>query len=317
MRQEILLKSIVGDEVFDSLSKALQKLSTSSVVDIGELYHSLKIAPKAVVAFLIRELKDMKDAREIELPWAKGAFMLVNKLANDVYKGHIVQDGTVKHEFELASLPALAAHLTSHFELYGIDSASAEKSKKPEQADDNDRIRDLESKFTQAQIQMLDSKVNNLMSMVANKQPAHIIVKNEDLNKIGTMPKMPSPPKPGMKIGGDQGRAKTGLLGTKTDATDRMSKPVKALNKPQINTVKLKTITFNKSDMMQNCLECGESELHKNGSYKGCNCWRSMSKPKVKKNESDKLTLEFGADWDNDALIALIRSVKKYGRDTN
>lgn len=314
MRQERLLKSIVGEEIFESLSKALQKLSTNSVVDIGELYHSLRIAPKAVVAFLIRELKDMKGAKEIKLPWSDGATMLINKLANDVYKGHIAQGGFVRHEFNLSSLPALAAHLTSHFELYDAEDA---KQQGEAPSDDKDRLRELEAKLTQVQIQMLESKINNLMSMVASRQSSEEVQKTESLEKVGSMPKMPSPPKPGSNVGGNQGRAKTGILGNKTQATDRMSKPVKALDKPQINTVKLKTITFNKSDMMNQCMECKKSEFDKDGAYTGCLCWRSMSKPKIKKNEADKVTLEFGADWDDDALVALIRSVKKYGRDTN
>jgi len=306
MRHDKLLKSIVGEEVFDSLSKALQKLSTNSVVDIGELYHSLKIVPKAVVSFLVRELKDLKDPKEIKIPWADNASMLVNKLENDVYKGHLSEDGKITHEFQLTSLPALAAHLTSHFELYDQDDIPALS------GGEENKEKSAEHKLIHSQLQLLDAKINHILSMVANKPQEK---PKEELHKAGTMPKMPHPPSPGAKVGGKQGVAQTGIMGAKTAATDRLSKPVKQLNKPQLNTTKIKSITFNKSDLMKNCMECRKSEFDDGGNYTGCLCWHGMSKPKVKKNEKDKVTLEFGDDWDSDALVALIRSVKKYGRN--
>jgi hypothetical protein len=305
----------MGEDLYESLHKALQKLTTSSVVDIGELYHSLKVAPKAVVAFLVRELKDMKDAKEVKLPWAENASMLVNKLDSDVYQGHIVEDGHIKHEFRLSSLPALAAHLTSHFELYDEDQ---EEEAKPDQLDDG-KVKALESKLNQLQIQALEAKINSLMALVSAKvtQP---VVKVDDLSKAGLMPKMPSPPKPGIKVGGNQGIMTGGVKGDKTAATDRMSKPVKSLiGKPMLNTppVKSKLLTFNKSDMMKNCMECRKNEFDKSGNYTGCDCWKGMSKPKVKKSDSDTVTIELPQDWDSDAVVALIRSVKKYGRESN
>lgn len=314
MRHDRLLKSIIGEEVFESLSKALSKLSTGSIVDIGELYHSLNIAPKAVVAFLVRELKDMKAAKQVKLPWADGAVMLVNKLGNDVYNGHIAQNGSIRHEFNLTSLPALAAHLTSHFELYDKQESGTAEQALP----DNDRLRALEAKLTQVQIQMLESKINDLMSIVANRSASEDVQKSEPVSKAGTMPTMPHPPKPGTKVGGKQGIAQTGLVGSKTQASDRLSKPIKAIiNKPQISAPKPKTLTFQKTDLMRACLDCGKNEFDEKGNYVGCPCWHGMSKPKVKKNEKDKVTLEFGPDWDIDALSALINSVKGYGRNNS
>lgn len=304
MKYEKLLRSILDESLYEQLNKALTKLSTSSVVDIGEVYHSLKVAPKAVLSFLVKALKGMDKAeKQIPLPWDNDSTLFISRQAADVYKGYIREKGQITHEFSLTSLPALAAHLTSHFELY-VD----EKSKSEKKDDTADRLHHLELKLQSMQLKSLEAKVDELIAISSKK-----VQKSEELQKTGLMPTMPQPPKGGANI--NQTAAKTGIKGMKTAATDRMSKPAAQLaGKPEITIKpqKLKTITFNKSDGSSHCLECGESEFDKGGLYKGCSCWKGMSKPTVKKSDSNSVTLEFKPDWDEDALIALIRSVKKY-----
>ena len=303
----------MGEELFEKLDKALTKLSTSSVVDIGELYHSLKVTPKAVVAFLVRKLRNMKDAKEIKLPWAKNATMLINKLDNDVYQGHIAEDGQIRHEFKLTSLPALAAHLTSYFELYDEDnnpkSEPKEASSKKEHSGDSGKFKELENRVNALHLKMLESKIDSLMALVANRHVEKDEKQVNNLNKAGTMPTMPKPPKPGTKVGGMQGISRTGIMGAKTPATDRLSLPTIALNKPQIATKVKRTLTFKKSDTNHTCMECKKNEFDGEGSYTGCDCWRGFSKPKIKKSENS-ITLEFNQDWDDDAVLALLRSIK-------
>jgi hypothetical protein len=305
MKYERLLRSILDESLYEQLNKALTKLSTSSVVDIGEVYHSLKVAPKAVLSFLSRALRGMDDKspKEIPLPWSNNATLSITKQASDVYKGHIVEDGQITHEFTLTSLPALAAHLTSHFELYDdkSDSRDADSSI-------SDRLDRLESKLHSLQLQALEAKVNELIAVSSRKTS-----KSEGLEKGGLMPTMPQPPKGGANI--NQTPTKTGIKGMRTAATDRMSKPAaQVANKPEltIKPQKLKTITFNKSDVNSKCLECGEDELDKSGLYKGCSCWKGLSRPTIKKSDSNSVTLEFRPDWDDDDLVALVRSVYKY-----
>lgn len=315
MKHEKLLKSIMGSELFDQLHKALTKLSTSSVVDIGEVYHSLNVAPKAVISFLSAELRDMDDAKEVKLPWADDAILLINKQAKDVYSGYIKEKGKITHEFNITSMPALAAHLTSHFELYEKEDDAPEKDDSPPKDDGViERVARLEEKVSEMQLKTLESKVNELIALSSKrKKHSNSLAQSEGLEKAGIMPTMPGPPKPGSTPGGSKAVAHTGFKGNKTVATDRMSKPIASIVKPpSAAPAKPKTLTFNKSDMSSNCLECGNSEFDKSGNYSGCSCWRGMSKPTVKKAENDKVTLEFGQDWDNDALVALIRSIKKY-----
>src|ERR1700677_793857 len=165
MKHEKLLKSIMGAELFDQLNKALTKLSTSSVVDIGEVYHSLNVAPKAVISFLSAELRDMNDAKEVKLPWADDAILLINKQAKDVYSGYIKEKGKITHEFNITSLPALAAHLTSHFELYEKEDDHPAPQDTVKEDGMNDRVARLEEKVSEMQLKTLESKVNELIAL--------------------------------------------------------------------------------------------------------------------------------------------------------
>src|ERR1039458_7538448 len=129
MKQSELVKSILGPELYESLTKALVKLNTKSVVDLEELHSAIKTAPKSVIAFLMRELKDMNndETREISLPWEENCLMIISKMDSDVYKGRIVKDSKVVDDFDLTAIPQLAMHLMSTFELYSEQEESSVK----------------------------------------------------------------------------------------------------------------------------------------------------------------------------------------------
>jgi hypothetical protein len=233
-----LVKSIIGDYVYEALTKSILKLDTKSVVDIDELASSLKIAPKSVVAFLMENLSDMeKDgAKEIKLPWDKNASMLVNKMGQDVYKGHISKNGKIAHEFDLCSIPQLSAHLLSHFELYNETPEQKEETKEQAPPEINEPTIEapieegsaMESSFSSEHIKQhlhaLEAKINALI-MLSVKEP---IKKNQAglnkavkaLKKGGLAPTMPKPPRPGIHAGSQQGIAQTGIHSDKTAASD-------------------------------------------------------------------------------------------------
>ena len=222
--------------------KSIVKLDTKSVVDIDELASSLKIAPKSVVAFLMENLSDMeKDgAKEIKLPWDKNSSMLINKLGQDTYKGHIAKSGKIVHEFDLCSIPQLSAHLLSHFELYNETPEQKEESKDsvtPEIIEPQKEASAIkeesssstsESSFSPEHIRQhlhaLESKINALI-MLSVKEPvkknqANLNKAVKSLKKAGLAPTMPKPPRPGMHAGSQQGIAQTGIHSNKTVSTD-------------------------------------------------------------------------------------------------
>ena len=331
-KYEKLIKAALGVQVYEILEKSIVKKDTASVVDIDELASAIKIVPKSVVAFLMKELPSMKEgeAKEVELPFGeKKTTMLVNKKAEDVYKGHFIEGGHIVHEFELCSIPQLAAHMLSHFEMYDetpeqIEHQESESKESSSKEDDSIR----------SQLLALEQKLNALM-MLVTAQP---VVKSEraeklkniskTLKKAGLMPGMPKPPSPGTKVGGNQGITMTGLHGDKTAATDSQTK-VKTLSSenknlklpdatkqmfkqpkpPQAakaeNENQERTLVLKKSELDSICTDCGQIAT-------SCMCFACLSKPEIKKSQTtDKVVLKFKSDWDKDAVTSLYLSIKK------
>lgn len=72
-----------------------------------------------------------------------------------------------------------------------------------------------------------------------------------------------------------------------------------------------KEATITKSDSERECEECGGSQFAK-AQFVGCVCWRSLAKGiKTTVDKSGSYLLKFtGADWDDDAVYALVSSLK-------
>ncbi len=323
-----LVKSILGDQVFEALNKSIVKLGTRSVVDIGELHAALNIAPKSIVAFLMKNIASMKvnEAKEINLPWDDKAFMLVNKKAQDVYMGHIAKNGQIEHEFDNCSIPQLSAHILSAFELY--DEVPGHE--KQEEKHSPDEVAGIK-----AHLQALEAKINALIMLAVSAPPQQLIQKSQKeemikaihaLKKAGIAPSMPKPPRPGVHSGSQQGIAQSGFHGDKTASTDSHPNKVQSAVKlnPQLKTgdklaaknglpqqpkqPKL-AMTLKSENASSKCLDCGEPDFV-NGKFQKCSCFKAMSNPTVKKSEAS-VTFSFGSDWDDDNRIALWHSLKK------
>lgn len=336
---ERLVRSILGDQVYEALNKSIVKLGTKSVVDITELHDALKIAPKSVVAFLMKNLASMKkdEAKEFDLPWDSSAKMLVNKMGDDVYKGHIAQEGKIVHEFDLCSIPQLAAHLLSFFELYD-EVPSAQEEPKEEPKKDHQDIANIKS-----QLQALESKINALIMLSATVPQAAVkksqqekiskaikSLKRTELKKAGIANTMPKPPRPGVHSGSQQGITQGGKHGPKTAHSDfdakggqsqvSLSPNLKTGDKlarehglpqqPKQPKQSKMSLTLKSEDINSKCLDCGEPDFV-GGKFQKCACFKVMSTPEVKKSESGTITFFFKEDWDSDNQIALWHSLKK------
>jgi len=332
---EKLVRSILGDRVYEALNKSIVKLNTKSVVDISELHAALKIAPKSVVAFLMKETEDMKKdgAKEIKLPWDGNATMLLNKLDTDTYKGHISKDGRIVHEFDLCSIPQLAAHILSFFELY--DEVPEQGEPKEESKQEHEDIEKIKH-----QLQTLESKLNALIMLAAGPSQEPVQKSQKDkltkaitaLKKAGLAPTMPKPPKPGVHSGSQQGITQAGFHSPKTTESDSSVGRQKTKEKmnPHLKTGdKLATqsglpqpakqpkqpkmsMALKSESMSSKCLDCGEPDFI-NGKFARCACFKAMSMPDIKKSENG-LTFYFGSDWDSDNKIALWHSLRKVRR---
>lgn len=316
MKNTELVKIILNEEIYESLNKALVKLKTNSVVDLEELHAALKTVPKSVIMFLMRELNGIEkdETREIQIPWHPNSFLNITKQGDDVYKGRLVKDAEVVHNFDLTAIPQLGAHLMSAFELYSGDDEEKSLSSSSSSSSDEDIKRKLYS---------LEDKINTLFSVLSRQEP-QFIKKEKALEKAGIMPTMPKPGKPGVQDGSQHGISHKGLIRTKAPGIDNKSKPKMAMKDPKLEAAKKqvrqnqltkipkipttiksenKKLTFKKSELDGRCPDCGKP------SYPPCACFRALSKPEIKKTENDKIILSFKDDWDNEAIRTLYHNI--------
>lgn len=202
MDKSRLLKSVLGNEVYDSLMKSLTKLSTRSVVDIQELDASLNIAPKAILAFLLKNLRPLKqnEAADFVIPWEDGMKMSINKQGDDVYKGNFVQNGKIVHSFELVSIPQLAVHcasLSENYDKYINEEESIEETSScncehscdcsSEETSTADKLKSyidaIDKRALEAKLASIEDKINQLFLLLAqsgnNKSDKVVMDRND------------------------------------------------------------------------------------------------------------------------------------------
>jgi hypothetical protein len=342
IKSEDLVKSIVGEEGYETLEKAISKMNTRSMIDITELHSSLKIVPKAIMSFLLLHMKSMKagDNKTLDLPWAENCHILINKRDQDVYSGRIDKNGRIEHEFDQVSIPQLATHILSYFEMYddsNEDSSDYEKLDKKintlltlltaivigkKITADGEESRKEESSIQESAIEKAEqaqkkSKKSDFISSLK---------KATTTGAIKTNSKMPNPPKAGAKVGGNNGITKQGIHAPKTASSDMPGHPAKtgvanpdlkvsAQGKSMFKLPKMPKlmasedepkhipqITLTKGEYNSKCMDCG-SKLSQ------CQCFNGFSKPTVI-DKKDKVELKFKDDWNSEAVLSLVRSIK-------
>jgi hypothetical protein len=117
---EKLLKSIIGDQGYEVLEKAIFKRGTSSVVDPLEFYLPLIVVPRTILSWLIQTIKPMKrgESKVVKFPGKDDIVIQFDKQDIDQYRAEFVQNGKVIHSFEKQSLPAVSGHMMTVGETY-------------------------------------------------------------------------------------------------------------------------------------------------------------------------------------------------------
>lgn len=183
LNSEYFLKKSLGEDFFESLSKTeIWKPGTKSVIDTEDMRIGLKIVPRTVMAFLIRELVPMLigQNKRVVLQMSHNAFMNVTKHERDQYSGEVEHNGKKITEFKFRSLPGLGLVLMSTFELYSVD--DLDNPGIPEVSDDVDlkvqkliderlALHDLISQVVDRKIEQKHA-VNNLMLMKLTEELA-------------------------------------------------------------------------------------------------------------------------------------------------
>lgn len=115
-----LLKSIVGDQGYETLEKAIFKRRTASVIDPLEYYLPLMVVPRTLLSWLVQTIKPMKigEIKTAKFPGKDDITINFQKDDIDQFRGEFIQGGKVIHTFEKQSLPSVSAHLMTVGEEY-------------------------------------------------------------------------------------------------------------------------------------------------------------------------------------------------------
>lgn len=128
-----LLKDLVGTDGLEALEKAIVKRGGPSIVEPLEFYLPLIVAPRAILSWLVENIKPMKagDYKDIPFPGKPEITIHIEKQDVDLYRAEFIKAGRIIHGFEKQTLPAISAHLMTAGEMYDDFAAPKEIKEAP------------------------------------------------------------------------------------------------------------------------------------------------------------------------------------------
>lgn len=283
MKQLDLIKNMLGDTFLEDLSKVeVFKPITQTVVDHQELASALKIVPRIVMSWLIKNLTPMKsgDVIKIDIPFSqsKNSRLEAKKLTDDVYSGEILKDNNVVNRFLYRTIPGIGLIILTTFEMYEIEELDKEQPKDvgnfiQSLIDEKLKLKDLVEKVVDKKLSERDA-IENLVLAKINSKMAE---KNIETNFVDLK------------------------------STKKESKPLKSFLDKRKN--KQHAVPLKKSEIC--CPDCGDIVL-KNDSITPCICYGENRKSKIslKKNDSNYL-LTFSNGWDKENIEMILELLRK------
>lgn len=183
-KSQKLIAGIIGERSLERLEKAIFHNRAKSVSDPSELYLPLLVVPKAILAWLIENIKPMKvgEIKVLDFPGNSNIKIHFEKQDLDQYKAQFEEAGKIIHSFDKQGLPSIGGHLMSIGEIYDdFKSPVAEKiiemaDVKPTASDD------LKWQTAQSNVKELTSVINKLVDALVSKEVKRK-AKEEDLDK--------------------------------------------------------------------------------------------------------------------------------------
>lgn len=286
-----VVADLLGEDFMSSLEKAeLYKPDTNSTVSHEELADALKIVPRAVMAYLTRNLADMKDGenRHMELPFkrAEGCAISISKVSSDVYHGEVLRGGKILYRFKYRTIPGIGLILLTTFELYDLEDLEKESVEKTKESylssmiEERIALRNLVSQVIEEKMAQRDA-IEQLIKLRMSTE-----MKKEAINPTDAeRQEAPEPTK--LK-----------------EFLDR--KKEKPLEKKEGYTVHLM-----KGDSV-NCPDC-KRKLYDGNNVTGCVCYGSDMGRKVflSKGENGTMTVKFSKGWDPENVQMLLEALKR------
>jgi hypothetical protein len=311
-------KKILGEDIFDQIKKsdvgAIYKPESGTAVAMQELQMALQIVPRAVLSYLMSNLKDLEKGHslQLKLPFAD-ATLEVTKIGADTYNGTIHSKGKIQNEFNYRTIPAIGVIIMTTFELYDLkDLPVQDESKK----DDIDKLQKL-----------IDERLylRNLISMVLEEKLSQKeAIERFMSQKIGSMFHI-LPPKIEEEQEEEQEEMEQSELSEDEDNQGELSedeveeikvdikKDKKSKLKEFLESRKehTKKVEIKKEELV--CGDCGSKIEKTEKAIKPCICFGALidSPVKIKKSEGSVYTVKFPKEFDSENINMFIRILKK------
>jgi|ERR1035437_6481769 hypothetical protein len=302
------LKKTLGEDFLQSLEKfELWKQGTRSVIDHEEIKTALKIVPRTLMAYLIRNLTPMNigDHKDIPLqvanrPEGVGPDLLkVDKHERDVYSGEIISDNKKIAEFKFRSAPGVGLVVMTAFELYEVDDLDKQPESPRAGMEDMQRMVSAMIEERLALNDLVGRVVDNKLSQRDAIQQLILAKITEDHKPKHTAPEDVK-----------------NLVERKAELKDENKKLKKklALNeflegRKQKLHKKEYQISLSKNEDVS-CPDCHQS-IFKNEAYSGCVCMGENMDSKVHFTKSeDGVKVRFGKGWDPENIEMLLEVLR-------
>jgi hypothetical protein len=310
-----VIADLLGEDFMASLEKAeLYKPETGSTVSHEELADALKVVPRAVMAWLTRNLADMKvgENRQLDVPFkrAENCAISLSKVSTDVYHGEVMRSGKILYRFKYRTIPGIGLILLTTFELYDLDQLEKDQLEREKESylssmiEERVALRSLVSQVIAEQM----SQRSAIDALIRLRMTAEI--KKEAINPAqaeqaaSAAPEEAKPEEPKAEAAPAEEGPKPA---TKADKLKEFIETQKKLKKSEAGY----TVHLLKGESVS-CPDC-KQKLFDGKSMTGCLCYGSDMGRKVflKKNENGTMTVKFSKGWDPENVQMLLEALKR------
>lgn len=302
-----ITKSILGEDIFEHLEKMeMFKPDTNSTLDPNEIKVALQIVPRAVLGFLIANLKGLNVGGNVDLPLPfADAILHVNKISQDVYTGDVVQSGKRITEFQYRSLPGIGLILMSTFELYDV--SDLDNLRDDKQESNIDKIQDIideRLKLNALVRSVVDQRISErdaIQQLINERLSEECEYEDEDEDEEYEDEPLHSDEEDSVEI----------LDDSEEDVMDSSTKKSKLKEFLDSREKKRQEkVELDKSEI--DCPNC-KSNLYKGeGDFKLCICYGQYynKEIKIKKSEDGRFSFNFPKSFDTDNVEMLLEAIK-------
>jgi len=313
------LKKVLGEDFLESLTKTeIWKPGSKSVNDVDDMWHGLKLVPRTVIAFLVRELSGMQvgENKRIELPVAPNSFIIVTKHERDQYSGDVEQDNKKVTEFKFRSLPGVGLVIMSAFELYSQYLLEEEPSKVASPQIEKELTDDADSKIQRLIDERLE--LHDLIGKVVDKKLMHkeaihqlVLAKLTEAIKL-VNDKASAAHNEAQKAGvkAEEAVIKADAAKIIAHKTSKKPKPLASFLEKKKQKVFSIPLSMTKGESI-GCPDCGKN-IFDGTVFSGCICLgQDMDRKIFIKKSENGVSVRFSRGWDEENIAMLLEVLRK------